>query len=333
MVQSALVGISFVRVSGPNGTQTGEDFLMMLQRCKWLGLLGVLVVAGQARVVAQERAPSKAALAEMGLSGLSVISDDDAMDIRGEGFMGGGSGASASGSSWANVSTPFGSAGTTNQYDASGKHSASGDNLSFAGFSITTSGGKDDGTHGKQPKGGDGGQGGNGGYGGMGGDNGSKSHGNKGGDGGYGGSGGSKGGKDHGSKDGDNGYGGSDGNKGGKDHGNKGGDGGYGGSGGNKGGKDHGSKGGDGGYGGSGGNKGSNGHGGYGDSGGNKSGKDHGSKGGNGGYGGNNGGKSGKGNGGGYGGGGGGGGDKGGHAPKTVTKVVFAGGSSRAHTH
>jgi hypothetical protein len=232
---------------------------MMIQQCKWLGLIGLLVVAGQAKIFAQEAAPSKSTLAEMGLSSLSVMSDDDAMDIRGEGF-GSGSSASAWGSSFAFVSTPAGEAGSTNGYNAHGKHEADGSNESFAGFSITTSGGKNDG-HGKPAKGGD------------------------------------KGGKDHGSKGGNGGYGGMGGDKGSKDHGSKGGNGGYGG-GGDKGGKDHGSKGGNGGYGG----------------GGDKGGKDHGSKGGNGGY-------------------GGGGNNGGGHAPKTTTFAVFAGGSSRAHAH
>jgi hypothetical protein len=170
--------------SGANGTQTGEDFLMMLQRFKWLGLVCVLVVAGQTRALAEDGAPSQAALAEMGLSGLSVMSDDEAMDIRGEGFNGGGSHASASGSSWANVSTPFGSAGTKNKYDASGKHSASGDNFSFAGVTISKTTSKDHGSKGGN-YGGMNNKGSKGSYGSMGG--------NKGGNGGYGGS--DKGGK------------------------------------------------------------------------------------------------------------------------------------------
>jgi hypothetical protein len=201
---------------------------MMMQRFKWAGLMGVLVIAGQSRALAEDGAPSRATLNDMGLSGLTVISDDEAMDIRGEGFGSGGSSAAAWGSSWANVETPFGSAGSENSYDAHGKHSASGSNLSFAGFEITTSGGgKDDGHHQKPPKGD---QGNNGGYGGGG--KGGKDHGSKGGDGGYGGS--EKGGKGHGSKGGDSGYGGGD--KGGKSHGSKGGSGGYGGGGNNGGG-------------------------------------------------------------------------------------------------
>jgi hypothetical protein len=156
---------------------------MKIQRWHWLGLIGILVLTCQVRALAEEGAPSNATLSEMGLSGLSMMSDDDAMDIRGEGFKGGGSSASAWGSSWANVSTPFGSAGSKNGYSAHGKHSASGDNLSFAGAAISVTTSKNHG------KGGDKGGNwspktsskGNGGWGGMGG-------GDKGGKGGMGGS-------------------------------------------------------------------------------------------------------------------------------------------------
>jgi hypothetical protein len=202
---------------------------LMVQRLIWLGLVGVLVIAGEARVYAQERAPSKAALSEMGLSGLTVMSDDDAMNVRGEGFKSDGSSASAWGSSFAFVSTPFGAAASTNGYNAHGKHSANGDNLSFAGAVVSISTSKD---HDKPPMNG-------GGYGGMG-DKGNKGSKGSSGMGSYGG--GNKGGSGMG---GNGGYGG--GNKGGNG---KGGNGGYGG--GNKGGN---GMGGNGGYGG-GGNKG-----------------------------------------------------------------------------
>jgi hypothetical protein len=129
----------------------------MVQRLMWLGLMGAFVIAGQAQVYAQQGAPSKAALSEMGLSGLTVMSDDDAMNVRGEGFKGGGSSASAWGSSFAFVATPVGVAGSTNGYNAHGKHSASGDNLSFAGVTVSTSTSKG---HSKPPMDG-------GGYGGM----------------------------------------------------------------------------------------------------------------------------------------------------------------------
>jgi hypothetical protein len=159
----------------------------MVQRFMWLGLMGAFVIAGQARVYAQQGAPSKAALSEMGLSGLTVMSDDDAMNVRGEGFKSGGSSASAWGSSFAFVATPVGVAGSTNGYNAHGKHSAGGDNLSFAGVtvSVTTSKG-----HSKPPMDG----------GGYGGNKMSSSKGSYGGNGSYGGMGGNGGGNKGGSK-------------------------------------------------------------------------------------------------------------------------------------
>jgi hypothetical protein len=176
---------------------------MTIQRWLALGLMGVLVLTCQGRALAEEGAPSKASLEAMGLSGLSIMSDDEAINIRGEGFGSGGSSASASGSSFANIETPFGSAGSENSYDAHGKHSASGDNLSFAGVEITTSGGNDGEHHGKPPK--NGGMDGKPSHG--------KDHGDKGGNGGMGGD---KHGKDHGDKGGNSRCGGMGGDKHGK---------------------------------------------------------------------------------------------------------------------
>jgi hypothetical protein len=255
MVQSALVGILFVRVfSGADGTQTMRVIMMKVNLLKWCVFVVVVLAGRQTAVFAEDGAPSDSTLSQMGLSGLAIMSDDEAMDVRGEGFGSGGSSASAWGSSFANVETPFGSAGSENGYSAHGKHEADGSNLSFAGVEITSSGGND-GHHGKPSK-----------------DGGSKDHGSKGGNdkGGYGGKGSDKGGKGS--------YGGGD--KSGKGHGSKG-------NGGDKGG-----------YGGNSGGKGSKGHG--------------------------------KDGGGGYGGGGSKGGNKGGGS-KSVSFVVFAGGSSRAH--
>jgi hypothetical protein len=89
----------------------------------------------------------------MGLSGLIVMSDSDAMSVRGMGYSNDGHGskknhhskkksqkssASASGKSWAEVEFEGekldveAEAGTYNKYDAKGKHYASGDNFSEA---------------------------------------------------------------------------------------------------------------------------------------------------------------------------------------------------------
>jgi hypothetical protein len=189
---------------------------MKINLGKWCVLTVLVFAARQSAALAEDGAPSDSTLREMGLSGLAMMTDDEAMEVRGEGFGSGGSSAAAWGSSFATIETPFGSAESQNAYSAKGKHEADGSNLSFAGFKITSSGGSDH--HGKPPKdgnmGGDHPSKGNGGYGGKGGDKGGKSYGGKGGD--KGGYGSDKGSKGHGSKGGDKGgYGSDKGSKGG----------------------------------------------------------------------------------------------------------------------
>jgi hypothetical protein len=130
---------------------------------RWQMLLwsvGIVAAAGQA-AHAIDGQPSRSALQEMGLSGLVTMSDDEALAVRGLGFSS-GSLAQASGNSFATINTPLGSAHSQNAYVASGKHSASGDNFSFAGVAVTTSSHKP----GRGDGGGYGGMPGNGGYGG-----------------------------------------------------------------------------------------------------------------------------------------------------------------------
>lgn len=191
--------------------------MMKVNLLKWCVFVVVVLAGRQTAVFAEDGAPSDSTLSQMGLSGLAIMSDDEAMDVRGEGFGSGGSSASAWGSSFANIETPVGSAGSENGYSAHGKHEADGSNLSFAGVKITSSGNDDHGHQGKPPKDGMGndnkgskGQGKE-----MGGDKGG--YGSNGGKGSYGGS--DKSGKGHGSKGngGDKGgYGGNSGGKGGK---------------------------------------------------------------------------------------------------------------------
>lgn len=174
---------------------------MKVQHLKWVALTAAVVCIGQLKAFAFDGTPSNATLDAMGLSSLSRLSDDEAVEIRGEGFKGSGSKshASASGSSFAFIHTKNGDAGSTNSYDASGQHSASGDNFSFAGVTTTTtkssnkgSKGGSKGSKGSSSYGNNGGGGGN-----YGGNGGSKNGGGKSNGGGYGG-GGSKGG--HGSQ-------------------------------------------------------------------------------------------------------------------------------------
>lgn len=100
-----------------------------------LALLAVAMIGAQQALAADGR-PSDATLAAMGLSDLHVMSDSDGLAIRGLGF----NGAKAFGFSFAVVASPFGSAGSTNGYQASGKYKASGHNLSFAGIEVKSHG-------------------------------------------------------------------------------------------------------------------------------------------------------------------------------------------------
>jgi hypothetical protein len=128
-------------------------------------LVAALVcVAGSAKAA---DGVSTSTLGQMGLSGLSVMSDSDALAIRGLGFstninhsMGTGSccgprgsaspSAKASGNSFATMNVDAGSVScptctqsggshSENSYNAAGPYSASGDNYSEAGSTITKS--------------------------------------------------------------------------------------------------------------------------------------------------------------------------------------------------
>jgi hypothetical protein len=149
----------------------------------WALSVGALLALSP--VVGAQGQPSKSDLQQMGLGGMTIVSDEEGMAVRGMGYGMGPSGyssAKASGNSFATINLgDLGGAHSENSYNASGKNKAGGDNFSFAGVSISETSGKGNG--GKPPKGG------NGGYGGMGGNG---SYGNKpsGGNGGYGGMGG-----------------------------------------------------------------------------------------------------------------------------------------------
>ena len=165
---------------------------MKLQRWQMLACaIGMVAVGGQV-ALAIDGQPSRSALAQMGLGGMTVISDNEALAVRGLGFSS-GSLAQASGNSFATINTPFGSAHSENAYASQGKHKAGGDNFSFAGFAVTTS-------HPKPGNGGNGGyggmpgSGGNGGYGGMAGNGCGNCNSPPPGGGGYGGMGGNGGG-------------------------------------------------------------------------------------------------------------------------------------------
>ena len=89
----------------------------------------VLCVAGQSHAAGL----SNDTLAAMGLSGVTIVSDAEASEVRGMGYMGGGGGfALAAGGSIAYVGAPHAGAGSANVYAALGANGASGDNFSTA---------------------------------------------------------------------------------------------------------------------------------------------------------------------------------------------------------
>jgi hypothetical protein len=90
---------------------------------------------------------SSSTLAEMGLANLDMMSDDDALVIRGKGFSGGHRigcrscrsrakkpWSSAFGNSFATIEIENGGAHSENGYTAEGPYGASGDNFSEAGL-------------------------------------------------------------------------------------------------------------------------------------------------------------------------------------------------------
>jgi hypothetical protein len=96
----------------------------------------MVVVSGFATAArANEAGLSQQTLDQMGLSGMSVMTDEAGLAVRGMGF------AKVYGHSWASVTTHNASAGSENGYAASGKNSASGKNNSYAGVIVKKSGG------------------------------------------------------------------------------------------------------------------------------------------------------------------------------------------------
>ena len=113
--------------------------------------LACAMMATMAAVTWAADRPNLQVLDDMGLGGITVLSDSQALAIRGFGY----SPVSASGFGWAQVSYKGASAGSFNKYSSSGKHAAWGSNESEAGV-IVTSGGKG-GKGGKSSYGGHGG--------------------------------------------------------------------------------------------------------------------------------------------------------------------------------
>jgi len=105
----------------------------------------LIVVASPVR--AEQGLPSQSLLSDMGLTGIVVMSDADAMAIRGFGYSGYGNGgygnngydnkmATAYGYSYAKIQGHGASAYSENGYNASSRRHASGYNNSFAGIVV-----------------------------------------------------------------------------------------------------------------------------------------------------------------------------------------------------
>jgi hypothetical protein len=122
-------------------------------------LAAALVCAAGTSALASDEI-STSTLSSMGLSGMQVMTDGQALAVRGMGFMGGRNGymsrrddhkqeaskpwAKADGKSWASVDldgqhSEDAGAGSHNSYAAEGKYEASGENFSEATLSKTDS--------------------------------------------------------------------------------------------------------------------------------------------------------------------------------------------------
>lgn len=109
--------------------------------------------------------PSQLVLSDMGLGDLVVMSESDALAVRGMGY----SPVRAYGHSWASVAIGGASAGAENGYSSKGKRKAWGSTDSYAGVTIEVGGGHGGGKRGGKGGGKSYGGGGHGGKGGKGG--------------------------------------------------------------------------------------------------------------------------------------------------------------------
>ena len=134
-----------------------------MKRCLTVVLAASLFAALGSVAQAEQGMPSQATLRAMGLSGMQVMNDFEAMSVRGMGFQQSGhSTAIAFGISYAKINGHDAEAGSIDGYYAEGKHHAAGAHGSYAGkVEITkTSGGKGGKGHGDKGRGGKGGKGG-----------------------------------------------------------------------------------------------------------------------------------------------------------------------------
>lgn len=113
---------------------------------KYLSLLTAFTVCLAAASAQADQRISSSTLQAMGLSGLTVMSDSDAMSIRGMGYSGSKNSyknTHAKGKSWAKIELDgreaYAGTGSDNEYHADGKYESSGANFSEATLSKTES--------------------------------------------------------------------------------------------------------------------------------------------------------------------------------------------------
>ncbi len=100
--------------------------------------VALLLFAGASPACAEQGLPSQSMLSDLGLSGMAVMSDADAMAIRGFGYQPqyGNRSATAYGGSYASISGYGGKAYSENGYFSSSRYRASGNNDSYAGIRV-----------------------------------------------------------------------------------------------------------------------------------------------------------------------------------------------------
>lgn len=109
----------------------------MLVRSSLSLSVALLLIVASSPVQAEQNLPSQSMLSAMGLSGITVMSDADAMAIRGLGYSGGGhSSAIAYGSSYASIYGYGAKAHSEDGFEANGKYQASGNHESYAGIIV-----------------------------------------------------------------------------------------------------------------------------------------------------------------------------------------------------
>jgi len=114
-----------------------------MKRCLTVVMAASMLVAFVGIAQAKNGMPSQATLQAMGLSGMQVMSDSEAMNIRGLGYQSHSkSKAIAFGISYANVGGHGAGAGSLDGFYAEGKHYAGGSHGSIAGKIVITKGGK-----------------------------------------------------------------------------------------------------------------------------------------------------------------------------------------------